>query len=456
MTMAGEAEGAGGIRADIACGRLPLDAYLDNFSDIHPALGRHEAKIESDRCYFCYDAPCVKACPTAIDIPLFIRKISTGNVDGAAATIFAANILGGMCARVCPTETLCEEACVRNTAEDKPVTIGLLQRHATDAYMAAHATFGQRKAPTGRRVAVVGAGPAGLACAHALALEGHDVTIFEARPKPGGLNEYGIAAYKAVGGFAQHEVDFVTAIGGITIETGKALGRDLSLAGLAADFDAVFLGMGLSGVNALGLAGEAGEGVVDAVDWIAVLRQAEDRASVPVGRRVVVVGGGMTAIDAAVQAKKLGAEEVTIVYRRGEEAMNASPYERDLARKAGVLIRTFLRPVSLGFVDGHVDHVVVERTRLDVAGRPLGTGETLTLPADQVMKAIGQTIGDKAPFAGGVALEAGRVRVDAAFRTSMPKVWAGGDCTGVGEDLTVVAVAQGKAAAASIHAALAG
>ncbi len=440
---------------DVACGRLSLADYAANFSDLHPPLDPHAALVEADRCYFCHDAPCVTACPTSIDIPLFIRKIATGNVDGAAATIFSSNILGGMCARVCPTETLCEEACVRNTAEEIPVRIGLLQRHATDHYMAGHATFGTRGPATGRRVAVVGAGPAGLACAHALAIAGHDVTLYDARARAGGLNEHGIATYKAPGGFAQAEVDFVLAIGGITLETGRALGRDLTLAGLAADHDAVFLGVGLQGVNALGLSGEAGEGVVDAVDWIETLRQSEDKSTVPVGRRVVVIGGGMTAVDAAVQAKKLGAEEVTIAYRRGEEAMNASAYERELARSTGVVIRTGLRPAGLRFSAGALTAIDLERTRTEPDGRLAGTGEIVTLAADQVMKAIGQTLGDPASI-GGLALEGGRIAVDGAFRTSLAKVWAGGDCTGVGEDLTVEAVAKGRAAAASINAALAG
>src|SRR5690606_19700544 len=208
----------GRYAAGIAAGRLDSAQYAENFSDLHPPFDQHEALVEADRCYFCYDAPCMQACPTAIDIPLFIRQIATGNPIGSARTIFDQNILGGMCARVCPTETLCEEACVRETAEGKPVQIGRLQRYATDAAMAAGRQFYTRAAPSGRRVAVVGAGPAGLAAAHRLARYGHEVTIFEARPKPGGLNEYGIAAYKSTDGFAQAEVDYVTGIGGIAIE----------------------------------------------------------------------------------------------------------------------------------------------------------------------------------------------------------------------------------------------
>jgi glutamate synthase (NADPH/NADH) small chain len=275
----------------------------------------------------------MQACPTTIDIPMFIRQIATGNPLGSAKTIFDQNILGGMCARVCPTETLCEEVCVREVAEGKPVQIGRLQRYATDVAMDAGKQFYERAAPSGKSVAVVGAGPAGLACAHRLAVAGHAVTIYEARPKAGGLNEYGIATYKTVDDFAQAEVDYVTAVGGITIEYGKALGRDIALAELAATHDAVFLGMGLAGVNALRAEGEDASGVENAVEFIAGLRQADDLASIPVGRRVVVIGGGMTAIDAAVQSKLLGAEEVTICYRRGKEHMNASEYEQDRAAR---------------------------------------------------------------------------------------------------------------------------
>lgn len=446
----------GQLKEGIAAGRLAPAQYADNFADLHPPFDTHEARVEADRCYFCYDAPCMQACPTEIDIPLFIREISTGNPLGAAKTIFDQNILGGMCARVCPTETLCEEACVRETAEGKPVQIGRLQRYATDVAMATGKQFYPRPASTGRRIAVVGAGPAGLACAHRLASKGHDVTIFEAKPKAGGLNEYGIAAYKSTGGFARAEVNYVTALGGIAIEYGKALGRDVHLADLEATYDAVFLGMGLGGVNALRAEGEASEGVADAVDFIAELRQASDLSSLPVGRRVVVIGGGMTAVDAAVQSKLLGAEQVTICYRRGKEHMNASEFEQDLAASAGVTIRHWMQPKRVIAEGGRVAAIELEYTRLD-GDRLVGTGETTRIEADQVFKAIGQTF-DRAPLNGSgdlIALEGGRIRVDAEGRTSRGKVWAGGDCVAdAREDLTVAAVAAGRDAAESIHRAL--
>ncbi|WP_105414857.1 NAD(P)-dependent oxidoreductase [Neorhizobium sp. T25_27] len=441
-----------GPKAGIEAGRLAATDYEANFADLHPRLDRHEALVESDRCYFCYDAPCMTACPTSIDIPLFIRQIQTGNPIGSAKTIFDQNILGGMCARVCPTETLCEQACVRNTAEDKPVEIGKLQRYSTDIAMEQGRQFYSRKAPTGKTVAVVGAGPAGLAAAHRLAMHGHSVVILEAREKAGGLNEYGIATYKAVDDFAAREVHYVTAIGGIEIRNGQALGRDFSLSDLTTQYDAVFLGMGLAGVNGLGIEGEALTGVEDAVDFIAALRQAKDKSVLPIGRRVVVLGGGMTAIDAAIQSKLLGAEEVTICYRRGKDNMNASPYEQDLATANGVIIRHWLAPKSIIGKDGKVAGIEVEYTAMR-DGKLIGTGETGVIAADQIFKAIGQTF--SASGLGALQFEKGKIVVDPEGRTSLEGVWAGGDCIGTGEDLTVSAVAQGRDAAESIAKALA-
>ena len=443
---------------DIATGRLPAEAIERNFADLHPRLSPREARVAAERCLFCYDAPCVQACPTSIDIPLFIRQIATGNPLGSAKTILDANIMGGMCARVCPTETLCEEVCVREIAEGKPVEIGRLQRYATDTLLAGgHQPFRQGPA-SGHKVAVVGAGPAGLACAHRLSLLGHAVTLFEARDKPGGLNEYGIAAYKTVEDFAQAEVEWILGVGGIELRTGVRLGHDLGLADLRRDFDAVFLGLGLGAVNALGL-DEAGiDGVMDAVAYIAALRQAAELAALPVGRRIVVIGGGMTAVDAAVQSKLLGAEEVTIAYRRGKEHMNASGFEQDLAASKGVTIRHWLQPKRVVVQSGKVAGIELEYTALK-DGKLAGTGETVTLQADQVFKAIGQQFEPGALNGSGpaIALENGRIKVDADGRTSLPKVWAGGDCVvDSREDLTVAAVAAGRDAAENIHRALIG
>lgn len=437
---------------DIASGRLPAATLAENFLDIHTPLDAFEARVAAERCLYCYDAPCVTACPTSIDIPLFIRQIANKNPIGSAKTILSSNIMGGMCARVCPTETLCEEACVRNASEGKPVEIGLLQRYATDTLMEEGVQPFKRAAQTGKHIAVVGAGPAGLAAAHRLSLLGHEVTIYEAREKAGGLNEFGIAAYKATEDFAQAEVEFILSLGGISIEYGKRLGRDVKLTDLAAQYDAVFLGMGLGGTNALNL-GDEPAGVLDAVDYIANLRQADDLTTLPVGRRVVVIGGGMTAIDIASQIKRLGAEEVTIVYRRSQEQMNASEYEQALAQTDGVLIRTWGRPVKLLSDNGHLTGVEIEYTRED-DGTLVGTGETYTIACDQLFKAIGQTFLAADLAEAGLKMQSGRIVIDVDGKTSLSNVWAGGDCVHGGEDLTVAAVADGRDAAIAIDLAL--
>ncbi len=434
----------------IVPGRLPPSQIAENFGDLHTPYAPHEAAVAADRCYFCYDAPCITACPTSIDIPLFIRQIQTGTPEAAARTIFEQNILGCMCARVCPTETLCEEACVREAAEGKPVEIGRLQRYATDVLMETGDHPFERAAPTGKAVAVVGAGPAGLACAHRLAMKGHAVTLFEAKARPGGLNEFGIAAYKATDSFASREVDWLLGIGGITVETGKMLGDGLTLEGLKSDFDAVFLGVGLGGVNALRADGEDKAGVEDAVAFIADLRQAEDLAALPVGRNVVVIGGGMTAVDAAVQSKLLGADSVTIAYRRSRDRMGASRYEQDLAASHGVRLLFNVMPVAV-HGNGSVGEIELEYTG-EEDGVLKGTGERFRLAADQVFKAIGQVLTTD----GGLALEGGKIAVTGAGQTSVAGVWAGGDCASGGDDLTVTAVAEGRDAAEDIHKALMG
>jgi glutamate synthase (NADPH/NADH) small chain len=429
-----------------------------NFADIHPPLTPHEAAVEASRCYFCYDAPCIEACPTGIDIPSFIRKIATENVRGSALTILEQNIFGGSCARVCPTEVLCEAACVRMAEEERPIRIGALQRYATDWLMQHEPAPFTRAPDSGRRVAVVGAGPAGLACAHRLATHGHAVDVFEARPKPGGLNEYGIAAYKLAGDFAQREVAFILGVGGITVAFGRQLGRDLNLASLCHDYDAVFLGIGQAGVRALEIEGESLHGVRNAVDFIAELRQAESKGSVAVGRRVVVIGGGNTAIDAATQAKRLGAEDVCIVYRRGKAEMSATSEEQEWAQTNGVRILHWAAPARLLEADGHVTGVAFARTAPDAAGRAVPTGESFTLPADMALKAVGQLFVPDPLHQGStlaLTLDGGRIAVDADRCTSIAHVFAGGDCI-PGADLTVAAVQDGKVAAEAIHRELMG
>jgi len=436
------------ITAGVVPGRLPPDTYRDNFTDKAPPLNAHEARVAADRCYFCHEAPCITACPTDIDIPLFIRQIATGTPTAAARTIFDQNILGGMCARVCPTEQLCEAVCVREVAEGAPVQIGRLQRHATDALMTEGRHPYRRGEPTGKRVAIVGAGPAGLACAHRLATKGHEVTIFDAKAKPGGLNEYGIAAYKTVDDFAQAEVAWLLQIGGISVQHGKMLGRDLTLDALREAFDAVFLAIGLAGVNALRMDGEDRSHVCDAVDFIAQLRQAEDLSTLPVGRDVVVIGGGMTAVDAAVQSKLLGAQSVTMVYRRGRRSMSASEKERDYAASKGVRIITGAAPLRI--LGDPVEAVEFAYTHETPEGLEL-TDDRFKVKADQVFKAIGQKL-EGAPE--GIALSGRKIAVTGAGRTSLPAVWAGGDCAAGGDDLTVTAVGEGRDAAEDIHATL--
>ena len=429
-----------------------------NFSDLHPPLTQRQAIIESQRCLYCFDAPCVEACPSDIDIPSFIRQISENNINGAAETILEANILGGSCARVCPTEILCERSCVRNhDAECQPVLIGLLQRHATDHMQFESHPF-KRAATTGRHIAVVGAGPAGLSCAHRLAMLGHQVTIFEAEQKPGGLNEYGIARYKMTDDFARKEVAFLLEIGGIDIQYGQRLGYNLELATLHQHYDSVFLGLGLGASRALGLTGEEAPGLMPAVDYIKILRQTDDLGSLTVAKRCIVIGAGNTAIDMATQMARLGATEVTLVYRRGVEAMSATDHEQEIAKANGVRLVTWAQPSEVLLDDhGRIAGMRFAKTS-DQTGQLTATGETFEIAADAVFTAIGQGFEGESlrdATAAELARDGERIYVDEMFQTSMPNVYAGGDCVNPGQDLTVQAVQHGKLAAHAIHQALA-
>lgn len=426
----------------------------EHFTDLAPALTARQAAIESARCLYCYDAPCTRICPSEIDVASFIRNIHDHNINGAAAGILKQNILGGSCARVCPTEILCEDACVRNHDEEgQPVKIGLLQRHALD-----NATFTshpfQRAAGTGKKIAVVGAGPAGLSCAHRLAMLGNDVVIYEAREKSGGLNEYGIAKYKLTGDFAQQEVEFLLGIGGIEVQHGRILGENLHLKDLHAQYDAVFLGLGLNASRQLGLTGENAPGLMAAVDYIAALRQSSDLSSLPVPRRAIVIGAGNTAIDMAVQIKRLGADDVTLVYRRGFESMTATGHEQDIAKMNQVRMRTWAAPLDVLLDDtGHVRGMRFEETRLE-NGKLVGTGAFIEIAADAVFKAIGQSmdpVGLSDDMAQQLTRSGDKIHVDASFRTALSGIYAGGDCVAPGQDLTVQAVQHGKLAAMAIH-----
>ena len=428
-----------------------------HFTDLAPPLNDRQAHLEASRCLYCYDAPCVNACPSEIDIPSFIRNIHQDNVQGAAQKILSANILGGSCARVCPTEILCQQACVRNNAHEcAPVLIGLLQRYAVDNSHFPEHPFA-RSAATGKRIAVVGAGPAGLSCAHRSAMHGHDVVIFEAREKAGGLNEYGIAKYKLVDDYAQKELDFLLDIGGIEIRHGYKLGDNLSLSDLHQQFDAVFLGIGLAASKQLGLPHEDAPGLVAATDYIRELRQADDLSQLPLANRCIVLGAGNTAIDMAVQMARLGARDVNLVYRRGFDDMGATHHEQDIAKANQVRLLTWAQPEEVLLDDqGQVRGMRFARTHL-VEGRLQTTGETFELAADGIFKAIGQAFDSRAladPLARELQRQGDRILVDEQLRTSIPGVYAGGDCTSLDQDLTVQAVQHGKLAAEAMNAQL--
>ena len=442
---------------DIQAGRLPPEEYAKRFADATPRFTPSQALLEAERCLYCFDAPCATACPTSIDVPSFIKRIGDGNLRGAARTILDSNPLGGICARVCPTENLCEAVCVRNTQEDRPVAIGRLQRFAVDAlFDSKQPQVFTRAAPTGKKIAVVGAGPAGLSCAHTLARMGHNVVVLDARPKAGGLNEYGLASYKTPDQFAQAEVQWLLGIGGIEIRNHWKLESTAQLEALQKEYDAVFLGMGLSSTAALGVPGEDLRGVQDAVDFIAALRQSDDLSKLPVGRRVIVIGGGMTAVDASVQSKLLGAKVVHMVYRRGPEQMSASKAEQEWAQTNGVVLHQWLAPVEIigdSNGSGHASAVRFAEQSL-VNGKLTPTGREITWEADVVLKAIGQTLGNALLAQAGFTLQDGRIATDANGKTNIPGVWAGGDCRAGGLDLTVEAVEHGKLSARAIHAQL--
>ncbi|MDP9013024.1 MAG: NAD(P)-dependent oxidoreductase [Pseudomonadota bacterium] len=424
----------------------------ENFADLHRPLSVAQTFVEASRCLYCYDAPCVSACPTGIDIPKFIHQIRSGNRGGSARTILSANIMGGTCARACPTEVLCEGVCVVNQTEGAPVKIGLLQRHAVDHAMAERGDHPFARAPgSGFRIAVVGAGPAGLSFAHRAACLGHQITIFDAAQKPGGLNEYGLAAYKMVDDFAQAEVAFILGVGGITIETGCRLGVNLDLATLRRSHDAVFLGIGLGKALSLDVPGTDLSGVCDALAFIGEIRRAPDKGLVRIGRHVIVIGGGNTAIDAAVQAKNLGAATVTVVYRRGKAQMSATTWEQEFASRSGVVFQYWSSPVAFTGMGGTVTAVKLASTQTR-EGQLVASEETYTLPADMVLVAIGQTLDER--VLDGLKICRGKIRVDESYRTSLAGVYAGGDCIKSGEDLTVQAVEDGKRAAICVDAAL--
>jgi len=430
-----------------------------NFADLHHPFNLMQAKAEAARCLYCYDAPCINACPTSIDVPTFIHQINSENLIGSAKTILSQNIMGGTCARACPTEILCEQACVLNASQQEPVSIGSLQRFAVDHLIENSKTHPfARAALSGKKIAVIGAGPAGLSCAHRAAMLGHDVTVFEAKDKPGGLNEYGLAAYKMVDDFAQKEIDFLLQIGGIKIEYGQVFNQNLFLTDLKEKFDATFIAVGLSKVNQLEVDGKAKIKVIDAIEFIEQIRQSEKKSSVKVGNDVIVIGAGNTAIDAAIQSKRLGARNVTLVYRRGEESMSATEWEVDLARRNEIKLVFWAAPKKL-IADSVTTKVEFEKMQR-VDNQLKSSGESIFLPADMLLSAIGQKFdlellqSNNSPRESKstevIQSEKGKVKISEKFETSVEGVFAGGDCVTSGEDLTVQAVQDGKLAAHEI------
>ncbi len=433
------------------------DVFSDDaLSEQLPPLSAHEALVEANRCLFCYDAPCTHACPTHIDIPRFIKKISTSNLLGSARTILESNLLGATCARVCPVQELCEGACVLGS-EHKPISIGRLQRYATDYVLDRGIDIFKPGNPTGKKVAIIGAGPAGLSCAGELAKAGHDVTIFEKRPLGGGLSTYGIIVLREPVEVALAEVEMVKRLG-VKVETEVEFGANASYENLKTQFDAIYLAVGLAASPSLGIPGE--EHILDGLAFIEQSKM--DPQGLKVGRNVVVIGAGNTAVDCATVAKRLGASRVTMVYRRTDQEMTAYPHEYDFVRKEGVEFRFLTQPIGVRVANGDVtglECVCMELTGADQTGRPAPrpkSGSEFFIEADQVIKSIGQEKSSLAKLLD-LATERGYIKVNGDYETSLPGVFAGGDCIRAkGAASSVMAVQDGKLAARAIDKKLQG
>ncbi len=445
----------------IKANRLSEQQYEQNFSDIHPPFETKDAAlVEATRCLFCYDAPCMKSCPTSIDVPKFIKQITTDNIKGSAHTIFTSNIMGAGCSKVCPVEKLCEGACVYNLMEEEPISIARLQRYSTEKALSNNWQLFKRKESNGKKVAIVGAGPAGLSCAHVLAREGVNVTIYEKEKEGGGLMTYGIAAYKVTPQFCKEEVDYILAIGGIEIKYNQELGKNLpagrqgiSLDELQKKYDAVYLGFGVGLARQLEIPGEELEGVVDAISFIYDIRN-NGYSKVPVGDKVAVIGMGMTAIDAATQAKRLGAKEVTMLYRRTKEEMPCTQAELDIAMLDGCEITWLAAPKEAIGKNGKVTALRSEIMKLgdpDTSGRrsPVATGEEFTIEVDMIIKAAGQMPFENLVSNNKLENKSGRISLKDKASTNIPGVFAGGDCVNGGKEV-VDAVQAGKDGATSI------
>ena len=438
--------------------RLTTEQYKQNFADIHPPYENiTAAKVDANRCLFCYDAPCMKSCPTSIDVPKFIKQIATENIKGSAHTIFSSNIMGAGCSKVCPVEKLCEGSCVYNLLEEEPIPIAKLQRYSTEKAMKENwQLFERKKAPLGvgvKKVAIVGAGPAGLSCAHVLSREGIDVTIYEKESKGGGLMTYGIAAYKVTPQFCEEEVNYILSIGGIEVKYNQELGKDITLSQLKKEFDAVYLGIGVGVARQLDIPGEKLEGVVDAIQFIYDIR-AKGYPTVPVGDKVAVIGMGMTAIDAATQAKRLGAKDVTLVYRRTEAEKPCTDVELDIAKIDGCEIIWLAAPKKVKGSQGKVKQLICSVMKLgepDASGRrsPVDTGETFTLDVDMIIKAAGQVPFEKLMHKLKIQNSKGKIVIDNNCATNIKGVFAGGDAVNGGKEV-VDAVQAGKDGANAI------
>lgn len=437
----------------IANNRLTETQYQQNFADIHPPFETSDAALtEANRCLFCYDAPCTKLCPTSINIPKFIKQITTENIKGSAHTIFQSNIMGAGCSKVCPVEKLCEGACVYNNMDETPIHIAKLQRYSTEIAMKNNWQLFERKQSTGKKVAIVGAGPAGLSCAHTLSREGVDVTIYEKESKGGGLMTYGIAAYKVTPQFCEDEVNYILGVGGIDVKYNQELGKNISLEELQRNYDAVYLAIGVGLANKLNIPGEDLEGVEDAIEFIYNLRD-KGYSSIKVGNKVAVIGMGMTAIDAATQAKRLGANEVTMVYRRTEAEKNCTQHELDIARLDGCATLWLAAPKEIVGENGKVKALVCDVMKLgepDAKGKPapIPTGETITLDVDMVIKATGQNPFEQMVSSYGINNNRGKINIVNNV-TNIDKVFAGGDCVNGGKEV-VDAVQAGKDGANAI------
>ena len=434
--------------------KLTARQYEQNFSDIHPPFENKDAAlIEANRCLFCYDAPCTKSCPTSINIPKFIKQITTDNIKGSAHTIFISNIFGGGCSKVCPVEKLCEGSCVYNLLDEAPIPIAKLQRYSSEKAIEQKWELFERKKSIGNKVAIVGAGPAGLSCAHVLSREGIDVTVYEKESKGGGLMTYGIAAYKVTPKFCQDEVDYITSIGGIEIKYNQALGKNISLQDLQKKYDAVYLGIGVGLANKLNIPGEDLDGVEDAIKFIYDIRT-NNYSNIKVGDQVAVIGMGMTAIDAATQAKRLGAKEVTMLYRRSEAEKNCTQVELDIAKLDGCRMIWLAAPKEIIGENNKVKKIVCDVMKLgkpDTSEKPapIATGETITLDVDMVIKATGQKPFDTLVNENKIENNKGKIVLKENCSTNIKGIFAGGDCVNGGKEV-VDAVQAGKDGAFAI------